>query len=80
MGQHGFELALEHLKHGHPVRRAGWNGSGLTVKAQFPDEHSKMTLPYLYIEYPHDAKTTPGARCPWLASQTDLMAEDWELL
>lgn len=59
------------------MARLGWNGKGLCVKAQFPDENSKMTLPYLYIEYPQDAKTTPGARCPWLASQTDIMAEDW---
>jgi hypothetical protein len=50
------------------------------VKAQFPDENSKMTLPYLYIEYPETAKTTPGGKCPWLASQTDLMAEDWNII
>lgn len=72
-----FSWALDMLKKGHAVARLGWNGKGLCVKAQFPDENSKMTLPYLYIEYPQDAKTTPGARCPWLASQTDIMAEDW---
>lgn len=75
-----FGNALEAVKQGKTIRRIGWNGKGLTVKAQFPDEHSKMTLPYLYIEYPVDAQNTPGARCPWLASQTDIMAEDWEIL
>lgn len=75
-----FSDALIAVKKGFAVRRSGWNGNGLSVKAQFPDENSKMTLPYLYIEYPADAKTTPGARCPWLASQTDIMAEDWEIL
>ena len=75
-----FGEALEAVKAGKAIRRSGWNGSGLTVKAQFPDEHSKMTLPYLYIEYPEYAKTTPGARCPWLASQTDIMAEDWQII
>lgn len=75
-----FSAALEAAKQGRTIQRQGWNGSGLTVKAQFPDEHSKMTLPYLYIEYPVNAKVTPGARCPWLASQTDLMAEDWMIL
>lgn len=75
-----FSIALEALKKGKSVQRVGWNGNGLKVKAQFPDENSKMTLPYLYIEYPQDSKTTPGARCPWLASQTDLMAEDWVIL
>ena len=75
-----FGFALRVMKAGGGVRRRGWNGKGLTVKAQFPDEHSKMTLPYLYIEYPADAINTPGARVPWLASQTDIMADDWEVV
>ncbi len=75
-----FSQALEAVKQGHAIQRSGWNGSGLIVKAQFPDEHSKMTQPYLYIEYPEDHKVTPGARCPWLASQTDIMADDWSVL
>lgn len=78
--QHSFSFALEEAKRGKAIQRQGWNGNGLKVKVQFPDEHSKMTLPYLYIEYPLDAKTTPGARCPWLASQTDIMAEDWAVI
>lgn len=72
-----FGFALESLKSGMDVARKGWNGNGLKVKLQAPDEHSKMSLPYLYIEYPLDAKTTPGARCPWVPSTTDLMADDW---
>lgn len=72
-----FSEALEAVKQGKSIQRKGWNGSGLLVKLQRPDTMSKMTLPYLYIEYPMDSKTTPGARCPWLASQTDIMAEDW---
>lgn len=75
-----FSKALDAAKLGKSIRRVGWNGSGLLVKVQFPDENSKMSLPYLYIEYPVDAKTTPGAKCPWLASQTDLMAEDWLII
>lgn len=73
-----FSEALAELKHGAAaIQRSGWNGNGLLVKLQKPDDYSKMTLPYLYIEYPPDSKTTPGARCPWLASQTDILAEDW---
>lgn len=72
-----FGEALQALKNGAAASRKGWNGSGLKVKLQTPDEHSKMSLPYLYIEYPHDAKVTPGARCPWVPSITDLMADDW---
>lgn len=69
-----FSIALIALKQGKTVRRVGWNGKGLCVKAQFPDKCSKMTLPYLYIEYPN------GDRCPWLASQTDLLQEDWMII
>lgn len=48
---------------------------------QVPDAHSKMTLPYIYIEYPvgHPAYQN-GSRVPWLASQTDALAEDWMVL
>ena len=49
----------------------------LSSDLQRPDVHSKMTLPYLYLNYPVDAQNTPGARVPWLASQTDILAEDW---
>ena len=66
-----FSTALQKVKKGKTIQRSGWNGKGLLVKAQFPDENSKMNLPYWYIEYPD------GRRCPWLASQTDIMAEDW---
>lgn len=41
---------------------------------QTPDANSKMTLPYIYM------KTADGGLVPWLCSQTDLLAEDWEAL
>ncbi len=72
-----FSEALCRLKNGGKVARAGWNGKGLWLELQRPDANSKMTLPYIFIAYPDDAVNTPGARVPWLASQTDLLAEDW---
>lgn len=68
-----FGEALEGMRNGMSGYRTGWNGKDMMVRAQFPDDQSKMTLPYLYIEYPD------GRRCPWLASQTDIMATDWGL-
>lgn len=73
-----FGTALVLLKDGGAVTRDGWNGKGLQIQLQRPDTNSKMTLPYLYMIYPDDAKNTPGARIPWLASQTDMLAEDWQ--
>lgn len=66
-----FGQALEHLKTGGKVARVGWNGKGMWLALQRPDEHSKMTLPYIYMS------TVTGDLVPWLASQTDLLAEDW---
>lgn len=64
--------ALEVLRNGGRVTRAGWNGPGQWLALQVPDEHSKMRKPYLYIS-PVD-----GEFVPWLASQTDILAADWQ--
>lgn len=73
-----FGDALKALKAGGKVQRTGWNGKGLWLELQIPDAHSKMTLPYIFMSYPADAQNTPGARVPWLASQTDMLADDWQ--
>lgn len=73
-----FGDALILLKLGKKVARQGWNGKSMWLKAQIPDEHSKMTLPYIYIEYPVGHPAYPnGSRVPWLASQTDMWQDDW---
>ena len=54
--------------------RRGWNGPGQFIELQVPDEFSKMTKPYFYIT------TVQGDLVPWLASQTDLLAEDWYIV
>jgi len=66
-----FGEALTLVKAGIKVSRAGWNGKGMWIEIQRPDANSKMTLPYLFLNYPH------GDVVPWLASQTDLLQEDW---
>ena len=75
--QMNFSKALDEIKAGKRVARSGWNGNGMWLELQVPDAHSKMTLPYVYLNYPDDSANTPGARVPWLASQTDLLADDW---
>ena len=57
-----------------------FNGKGIYLKLQRPDEHSKMTQPYIYIVTTGlvtDNPDAPKGRVPWAPSQTDLMAEDW---
>lgn len=67
-----FGYALNCLKVGKKVTRVGWNGKGMWLALQVPDAGSKMTLPYIYMS------TAQGALVPWLASQTDILATDWE--
>lgn len=74
-----FSAALQQLKKGKKARRAGWNGKGSWIELQRPDEHSKMSLPYLYLNYPEGYKYHNGCRVPWLPSQTDILEEDWEV-
>lgn len=75
-----FGEALKALKAGHEVCRDGWNGKGMWLELQVPDAGSKMTLPYIYIEYPKGhVAYSEGSRVPWLASQTDMLAEDWRI-
>ena len=76
-----FAYALNALKEGLRVCRSGWNGKNIWIQMQVPDENSKMTLPYIYIEYPDGHPAYPnGCRVPWLASQTDLLSSDWEVV
>jgi hypothetical protein len=69
-----FGQAIGILKQGSRVTRPGWNGKGMYLELQVPNENSKMTLPYIYM------KTADNHLVPWLASQTDILSEDWEQL
>lgn len=78
-----FGWALYKLRQGLAVRRRGWNGEGIFIKIQTPDAYSKMTSPYLYIDttgLQTQNTEAPKSRVPWLASQTDMLAEDWEIV
>ena len=78
-----FGLALEALKLGKKVARAGWNGKGMWIRL-VPNgyfdvgisilEHQAKLLPWIGM------KTADNAFIPWLASQTDMLAEDWQVV
>jgi len=69
-----FGPALALIKDGYRLQRVGWNGKGMYVELQLPDAHSKMTRPYVFMF------TVDGDRVPWVASQTDLLADDWQVV
>jgi len=68
-----FSAALFALKSKLRVYRKGWNGKGMWLALQTPDANSKMKLPYIYMS------TATGDLVPWVASQTDLLADDWHV-
>lgn len=84
-----FSTALLALKAGKRVARAGWNGKGMFIFL-VPGSVFQVSRPPLLGIYPEgttvryhahvDMKTADGMVVPWLASQTDLLAEDWETL
>ena len=87
-----FGWALEHMKCGKRVTRAGWNGKGMWLWLVREDEYrltsplSSETLPVaealeVGTMLPWIMMKTAGYRfVPWLASQTDMLAEDWEII
>ena len=83
MDKTDFGCALTQLKAGAYVTRRGWHLAGMYLGLQNPDEYSANTLPYVYLCIPIGAQSEPGGtitvydRVPWLASQTDMLAEDW---
>lgn len=84
-----FGLAIEALKAGKKVARAGWNGKGMFLFL-VPGSTFKVNRPPLMGIYPEgteinycphiDMKTADGKVVLWLASQTDVLAEDWAVV
>lgn len=86
-----FGLAIEAMKKGEKVARKGWNGKGMFIyyvpENVYPANGNKLgtmngvfendLVPYgAYIAM----KTAQNNVVPWLASQTDVLAEDWEIV
>jgi hypothetical protein len=78
----GFGLAIEALKEGYQVARRGWNGKNMWLAlvkiAQVldPNHPSHGYKPLSWI----GMKTFDDKFVPWLASQTDMLAEDWRIV
>ena len=83
-GQFSYSVALQLLKMGLKVSRKGWGWKGTSVylQVQFPDENSKMTLPYIYMVkrvFADDGSfITKYFPCP--TSDESIFANDWFLL
>ena len=84
-----FSDALIMVKSGTKVARSGWNGKGMFIFL-VPGSTFEVNRPPLLGIYPEgtkinyhahiDMRTADGQIVPWLASQTDILADDWEPL
>lgn len=82
-----FSDALRAVKGGKKVQRFGWNGKGMFIFL-VPGSIFKVNRPPLLGIYPEgteinyhghvDMKTADGQIVPWLCSQTDMLANDWQ--
>lgn len=84
--QMDFSEALLAIKRGMKVARYGWNGKSMFIFLVSGSEF-KVNRPPLLGIYPEgtpikylphiDMRTADGSIVPWLASQTDILADDW---
>jgi hypothetical protein len=81
-----FGRALDVLKAGGRVCREGWNGKGMFLFLVPGSTFTVNREPLLSIMgegtqvqyHAHiDMKTAQGYVVPWLASQADLLSDDW---
>lgn len=84
-----FGLALVYIKNGYRMARTGWNGKGMFLFL-VPGSQFTVNRPPLLGIYPEgtridyhahiDMRTARGEIVPWVASQSDMLAEDWVIV
>jgi hypothetical protein len=67
-----FGEAFEAVKKGAAMRLPQWTAE-VIIKAQYPDEGSEMTAPYLYVE-------SRFGKVPWKETMIELFSEDWQVV
>lgn len=76
----GFSEAIKYLKRGLKMCRQGWNGKGMYlahVNSYQYKVDGEVHKDSLFLSPWIGMKTADGKFVPWLASQTDMLAEDW---
>lgn len=84
-----FEQALQMIKKGKKLARDGWNGKDMFIFL-VPGSEFKVNRPPLLGIYPEgtdikyrshiDMRTVDGQIVPWVASHSDLLADDWNVI
>lgn len=81
-----FGDALNALKHGKKVARNGWNGKNqhieLATNISYKNADGQLVNPthHAYGNAAIAFVGTSGVQLGWLASQADMLAEDWHIV
>lgn len=79
----GFDEVIRALKRGYKASRVGWNGKNQYIELATCISYANMNGEIVNVE--HDAigsnaiafNGTSGVQLGWLASQADMLAQDW---
>lgn len=81
-----FGAAIELVRLGHRLRRKGWNGKNQYI--ELAEYVSYVNRKGQIVNVKHDTMGnaaiafvgTSGVQLGWLASQADMLSDDWELV
>ena len=81
-----FGKAIEALKSGKRVKRAGWNGKNQYIELATNISYKNANGEIINCEHEAIGNNalafvgTSGVQMGWLASQADMLAEDWAVI
>lgn len=81
-----FGLAIEAAKHGMKIKRRGWNGKNQYVELSTGISYKNAAGKIVNVDHQAIGNKafsfvgTSGVQMGWLASQADMLADDWEVV
>ena len=81
-----FGKAIDLLKEGKKLRRKGWNGKNQYIELATNISYKNVDGELININHKTIGNKaiafigTSGVQIGWLASQSDMLSDDWELI
>ena len=81
-----FGLAIEAAKRGKKIARAGWNGKNQYVELAYCISYKNHEAEIVNVNHCNIGNKafafvgTSGVQMGWLASQADMLADDWQIV
>lgn len=81
-----FGIAIDMVKKGHKIQREGWNGKGQYVELASNISYTNAAGDTVNAQHAAIGNAalafvgTSGVQLGWLASQADMLADDWRIV